>query len=496
MKTKFTAKTAQLATEKTECLVIFVQAEKKLSPAAASINKATSGAITQLIKTGELGEEAGAYVLLHNPQGLAAKRLMVVSSGKATLNDRAFMALANTTVQACLKAAIKAYSLCLEGIVVEERCSGWQTRILTEAFIKASYCFDDYKSEKASKKPATKITHLVSKKAELAKVKKGMAIGEAIGHGSSLARDLGNTPPNICHPSYLSKQAKAMARNQKQLSVKVLGEKQMEALGMGSFLSVGRGSAQPSQLIVMEYKGGKKGAAPYALVGKGITFDSGGISLKPGAGMDEMKYDMCGAAAVFGALQSVMALKLPINLVCIIAAAENMPSADASRPGDIVTSMSGKTIEIVNTDAEGRLVLCDALTYVQKFKPKTIIDLATLTGAVISALGRQASGLLSNDDAFAKTLIDAGQLSGDRVWQLPLWDDYTKQLKSPFADMTNLGGPEAGTITAACFLSEFVKDQVWAHLDIAGTAWVKGANKGATGAPVGLLTEYLLSSVD
>jgi len=297
---------------------------------------------------------------------------------------------------------------------------------------------------------------------------------------------------NICHPSYLSKQAKAMARGEPRLSVKVLGEKEMDALGMHSLLSVGRGSVQPSQLIVMEYKGGKKGDAPYAIVGKGITFDSGGISLKPGASMDEMKYDMCGAAAVFGALQSVLALNLPINLVCVVAAAENMPSADASRPGDIVTSMSGKTIEILNTDAEGRLVLCDALTYVQRFKPKTIIDLATLTGAVIGALGNEASGLMSNDDGLAKTLANAGQMSGDRVWQLPLWDDYAKQLKSPFADIANLGGPGAGTITAACFLAEFVKGQTWAHLDIAGTAWVKGADKGATGTPVGLLTEYLM----
>ena len=337
------------------------------------------------------------------------------------------------------------------------------------------------------------MTYLVKDKATVLTVKKGLAIGEAVGNGSSLARDLGNTSSNICNPGYLSKQAKALARGQKTLSVKVLGEKAMGDLGMHSLLSVGRGSSQPSQLIVMEYKGGKKGEAPYALVGKGITFDSGDISLKSSAAMNEMKYDMCGAAAVFGALQGVMALNLPINLIGIVAAAENMPSADASRPGDIVTSMSGKTIEIINTDAEGRLVLCDALSYVQTFKPKTIIDMATLTGAVIGALGRQASGLLSNDDTFAQTLIEAGKISGERVWQLPLWDGYTKQLQSPFADMTNLGGPEAGTITAACFLSEFIdKDQTWAHLDIAGTAWVKGEQKGATGIPVGLLTEYLL----
>ncbi|UVW36224.1 leucyl aminopeptidase [SAR92 clade bacterium H455] len=492
MKLKFAAKASDLIGEKTDCLVVFANSNKRLPTAAASVNKATGGAITDLIKGGDLGTELGSHVLLHNPKGIAAKRLLIVFADKPKLGDRAFMGLAKDAVACCLTAGVNSYSLCLEDISVEDRCIQWQVRIFTETFIKATYRFDTYKSKKPPVPPAVKLTYMVAHKASVTAVKRGLAIGEAIGYGSSLARDLGNTPPNICNPSYLSKQAKAMARGEQSLSVKVLGEKEMDALGMHSLLSVGRGSVQPSQLIVMDYRGGKKGDAPHAIVGKGITFDSGGISLKPGASMDEMKYDMCGAAAVFGALQSVMALNLPINLVCVVAAAENMPSADASRPGDIVTSMSGKTIEILNTDAEGRLVLCDALTYVQKFKPKTIIDLATLTGAVIGALGNEASGLFSNDDGFAKTLINAGQLSGDRVWQLPLWDDYAKQLKSPFADIANLGGPGAGTITAACFLAEFVKDQTWAHLDIAGTAWIKGANKGATGTPVGLLTEYLM----
>ena len=492
MKLKFATKASDLISNKTDCLVVFTHSSKRLPAAAASLNKATGGAIAELIKGGDLGTELGSHVLLHKPQGIAAKRLLVVCADKGKLDDRSFMALAKAATAACLTAGVSSYSLCLEDISVDDLCIQWQTRILTETLIKATYRFDAYKSKKAPVQPVTKFTYVVGDKASVAAVKKGVAIGEAVGYGASFARDLGNTPPNICHPSYLSKQAKAMARGEPRLSVKVLGEKEMDALGMHSLLSVGRGSVQPSQLIVMEYKGGKKGDAPHAIVGKGITFDSGGISLKPGASMDEMKYDMCGAAAVFGALQSVLALNLPINLVCVVAAAENMPSADASRPGDIVTSMSGKTIEILNTDAEGRLVLCDALTYVQRFKPKTIIDLATLTGAVIGALGNEASGLMSNDDGLAKTLINAGQMSGDRVWQLPLWDDYAKQLKSPFADIANLGGPGAGTITAACFLAEFVKGQTWAHLDIAGTAWVKGAVKGATGTPVGLFTEYLM----
>ena len=309
----------------------------------------------------------------------------------------------------------------------------------------------------------------------------------------NFTRDLGNTPPNICHPTWLAEQAEKLAKDNDVIKTDVLDEKQMQKLGMHSLLSVSAGSAQPAKLIVMEYRGGKAKDKPYVLVGKGITFDTGGISLKPGEGMDEMKYDMGGAAAVFGAMKTIAEAKPKINVVAVIAAAENMPSGTATRPGDIVTSMSGQTIEILNTDAEGRLVLCDALTYVKKFDPEVVVDMATLTGACIIALGSHATGLLSNNDTLANELLAAGERAGDRAWRLPLWDEYQSQLDSNFADMQNIGGRPAGTITAACFLSRFTKDYPWAHLDIAGTAWLSGKAKGSTGRPVPMLVDYLMS---
>jgi leucyl aminopeptidase len=315
----------------------------------------------------------------------------------------------------------------------------------------------------------------------------------AIAAGMALTRDLGNLPPNLCHPSFLADEARALAKAHKNLKVEVLDEKKLRELGMGSFLAVAQGSEQPPRLIVLNYQGADKADKPYVLVGKGITFDTGGISLKPGLNMDEMKYDMCGAASVFGVFQAVLQLQLPINLVGLLACAENMPSGRATRPGDIVTSMSGQTIEILNTDAEGRLVLCDALTYAERFKPQSVIDIATLTGACIVALGSNVSGLMGNNDTLIRQLLKAGESADDRAWQLPLFDEYQEQLDSPFADIANIGGPKAGTITAGCFLSRFAKQYHWAHLDIAGTAWISGGkDKGGTGRPVPLLTQYLL----
>jgi leucyl aminopeptidase len=295
----------------------------------------------------------------------------------------------------------------------------------------------------------------------------------------------------VCTPGYLAQQARKLAKDNAKLSTEILDEKKMKQLGMGSLLSVSAGSDEPAKLIVMQYKGGKRGQKPYVLVGKGITFDSGGISLKPGAKMDEMKYDMGGAASVFGTVRAVLAMELPINLVAIVAAAENMPNGRATKPGDVVTSMSGKTIEVLNTDAEGRLVLCDALTYAERFKPQAVIDIATLTGACVVALGSHASGLYSNNEKLAEQLLAAGIESHDRAWRMPLWDDYQKQLDSNFADIANIGGPGGGSVTAACFLARFTENYHWAHLDIAGSAW-DSTPKGATGRPVGLLTRYLM----
>lgn len=321
----------------------------------------------------------------------------------------------------------------------------------------------------------------------------GLAHGLAIAHGVTFTRDLANLPGNICTPTYLANEAKKLAAKHKKLSVRILEEAEMKKLGMGSLLSVSRGSRQPAKLIAFKYSGGKKDDKPHALVGKGLTFDAGGISIKPGLGMDEMKFDMCGGASVFGAMRALVELDLPINVVGVVPSSENLPDGDANKPGDIVTSMDGQTIEILNTDAEGRLILCDALTWTDRtYKPKTVVDIATLTGACVVALGSHATGLLANDDKMAETLLAAGTRTGDRAWRLPLWDDYDGQLKSNFADMANIGGREAGTITAACFLHRFTKKMRWAHLDIAGTAYKTGAEKGATGRPVSLLVQYLL----
>jgi leucyl aminopeptidase len=315
----------------------------------------------------------------------------------------------------------------------------------------------------------------------------------AIASGVALARDLGNRPGNHCTPSHLAEQAVALAEQHASLSTRVLEEAEMAELGMGSLLSVAAGSRQPAKLIVVEYMGAGEDERPVVLVGKGVTFDTGGISLKPSATMDEMKFDMCGAASVLGVMQAAAEMRLPANVVGIIPATENMPDGQATKPGDVVTSMSGQTIEILNTDAEGRLILCDAITYAERYKPDVVIDIATLTGACVIALGAPASGLFSNDDALAEALLQAGQDSGDRAWRMPLWKDYEEQLKSNFADVANVGGREAGAVTAACFLARFARKLRWAHLDIAGAAWRSGKNKGATGRPVPLLCHYLLS---
>jgi leucyl aminopeptidase len=313
----------------------------------------------------------------------------------------------------------------------------------------------------------------------------------ALADGIKLARDLGNRPGNVCTPTHLAETASELAARHDSLTCTVLEEAEMEKLGMGALLSVARGSRQPAKLITLEYRGGAEGDKPVVLVGKGVTFDSGGISIKPGAGMDEMKFDMCGAASVLGTLSAVADLGLPLNVVGVVPATENLPDGNASKPGDIVTSMSGQTIEILNTDAEGRLILCDALTYSARFEPAVVIDIATLTGACVIALGEHASGLMSNDDQLAADLLAAGERADDRAWRLPVWEDYQKQLDSPFADMANVGGRAAGSITAACFLARFARNYRWAHFDIAGTAWLSGKSKGASGRPVALLFEYL-----
>ncbi|NND64697.1 MAG: leucyl aminopeptidase, partial [Gammaproteobacteria bacterium] len=356
-----------------------------------------------------------------------------------------------------------------------------------------------YQKTKKNVSPAKlkKLTIALSSSQQKTIANKALTHGKGIAIGTQLTKDVANLPANICTPGYLATTARKVARDEPKIGVTVLDEAKIKQLGMGSFMSVSQGSDQPGKIIILRYNGGPKSQAPIALIGKGVTFDTGGISLKPGPGMDEMKFDMCGAASVLGTFAALREIKPRINVVGVVPTVENMPSGRASRPGDVVKSMSGQTIEILNTDAEGRLILCDALTYTQKnFKPKHMIDIATLTGACVIALGEHHCGLMSNDDAIADALLGAGQRSGDRAWRLPLGNDYRQQLDSNFADMANIGGKPAGTITAGCFLENFVNDTPWAHLDIAGTAWRSGKDKGATGRPVPLLTQHLLEQAD
>ena len=487
-------KSVAAASIKTATLVIAVGENRKLGAVAKAVDQATEGAISAVLKRGDLAGKPGQTLLLHNLPGLKAERVLLVGSGKdEALGDRAWRKLV-ASVAGVLKGLNGADAvLALDDIAVSNRDAHYgKYRLLAETLQDGEYVFDRFKSQKVEPRALKKVT-LLADKAGQADIERAVKHASAIATGMAFTRDLGNLPPNLCHPSFLAEQAKDLGKAHKALKVEVLDEKKIKDLGMGAFYAVGQGSDQPPRLIVLNYQGGKKADKPFVLVGKGITFDTGGISLKPGAGMDEMKYDMCGAASVMGTLRAVLELQLPINLVCLLACAENMPSGGATRPGDIVTTMSGQTVEILNTDAEGRLVLCDTLTYAERFKPQAVIDVATLTGACIVALGSHTSGLMGNNDDLVGQLLDAGKRADDRAWQLPLFDEYQEQLDSPFADMGNIGGPKAGTITAGCFLSRFAKAYNWAHMDIAGTAWVSGGkDKGATGRPVPLLTQYLL----
>lgn len=480
----------------TDCLIVGCYEGITLSATGSAINAADAQQVEAILTREHFQGKAGQHLLLLNPQGIAATRLLVLGLGTAT--EGAITAdnyrKAIQKIGDALRATTCTHlTLALADVVVVNQSVEWQARQVAEQLSLLDYRADKLKSKPAEVSLQLKKVTFATSKNDTTEANKGLALGQAIAKGVNLARELGDLPGNICTPSYLADEAKRLGHSHAKLSVSVLEEKQLKELGMGSFLSVTAGSDQPAKLIVLEYKGATKKQAPVALVGKGITFDTGGISLKPGAGMDEMKYDMCGAASVLGAFQTVLDLNLPINLVGVIAAAENMPNGSATKPGDIVTSLSGQTIEILNTDAEGRLVLCDALTYTERFKPKVVVDIATLTGACVIALGNHATGLFSNNDELAKALLKAGEEAADRAWHMPLWDEYQKQLDSNFADIANIGGREAGSVTAACFLSRFTKKFNWAHLDIAGTAWRSGGAKGATGRPVPLLVQFLLN---
>ena len=481
------------------CVVVGISAPKRLSAAAERLDKASHGQLTALLKSADIDTDCGKTTLIHSPNGkVQASRILVAGCGKDKhLAPKDFIKIAAATARTLQASRVTDALSYLTELDVKDRDLVWKAQQIAIASRDVVYRFDELKSDaKPPKKPLRRLSVAVSSRDHLDEAKTGVANGVAIANGIDLARTLGNRPGNFCTPTDLAKQARDLKKAYSELKVEILDEKAMEKLGMGSLLSVSRGSRQPARLIIMQYQGGEKSDKPVVLVGKGVTFDSGGISIKPGAAMDEMKFDMCGAASVFGTVSAVAELGLPINLVGVIPATENLPDGDASKPGDVVTSMSGQTIEVLNTDAEGRLILCDALTYAGKFDPAVVIDIATLTGACIVALGNHTAALMSNHQALADDLLDAGQIAFDRAWQLPLWEEYDEQISSNFADMANIGSPGAGSITAASFLARFTKDYRWAHLDIAGVAWKSGKEKGATGRPVPLLMQYLMNRLE
>jgi len=489
---EFSIKQGSPDKQRSDCVVVGVYEGGKLSAASQLLDKASKHALSDLIARGDMSGKSSTTLLLHRLPGLTAERVLLVGLGKASeLNNKTSVDILRATFSALNNTSAKDATLFVADDAIGND-TAWVIRQAVFAAAESTYRADSLKSKPAKAATLKHITFATLDK-PAATLKNALDQAAATAHGMELAKTLGNLPGNICTPTYLATQALALGKAHKNIKTTVLEEKDMQKLGMGSFLSVTRGSEQPAKLITMEYSGADKKQKPVVLVGKGITFDSGGISLKPGAEMDEMKYDMCGAASVFGTMQAIAQLGLKINVVGIIPTCENLPSGAAIKPGDIVTSMSGQTIEILNTDAEGRLILCDALTYSAKFKPDTVIDIATLTGACVIALGHVASGLLSNEDKLATELLTAGEQAHDRAWQLPLWEDYQPLLDSNFADMQNIGGRAGGTITAACFLARFTRDYRWAHLDIAGTAWKSGKEKGATGRPVPLLTQYLIN---
>jgi len=487
--------TASPTRQRTDCAIVGVYEKGSLGSAASDLDTKLGGVLTRLVKNGDLRGKLGETFLLSDPKGAPCRRIVVVGLGgregftrkqyrKALISGLALV------IRTGARDAVNYLSL--------EKLHGVDTymqgRLTAEVAAHSLYRIPDLKSTKKPPTPALKkLGVAVAERSAKSAVERGLHHGQGLSKGTAFMRDLANLPANVCTPSYLANAARSLARDYRAIRVKILGEQEMRKLKMGALLSVTSGTDEPARLIVAEYRGGSDRDAPIALVGKGVTFDTGGISLKPPAAMDEMKFDMSGAASVLGALKAVAEMKLPVNLVVVVPACENMPNGRATKPGDIVKTMSGQTVEILNTDAEGRVILCDALTYVRRFKPSVVIDVATLTGACVVALGSHLSGLFANNDELAQELLEAGQRADDRAWHMPVMEEYAELLKSNFADFANVAGRDGGAITAACYLSKFTKDLKWAHLDIAGTAYQSGAHKGSTGRPVPLLVEYLLS---
>ncbi|PMG42412.1 leucyl aminopeptidase [Shewanella sp. 10N.286.52.B9] len=493
---EFSVKSGSPEKQRSACIVVGVYEPRRLSGIAEQLDKISEGYISNLLRRGDLEGKPGQMLLLHHVPNVLSERVLLVGCGKEReLDERQYKQIITKTINTLNETGSMEAVCFLTELHVKGRDTYWKVRQAVETTYNSLYSFDALKTRKGeTRRPLRKMVFNVPTRRELTLGERAIDHGMAVSSGMNLCRDVANMPPNICNPAYLASQARQIAEVHDSLTVSTVGEEQMAKLGMHSYLAVGRASANESIMTVMEYKGAvDETQKPIVLVGKGLTFDSGGISLKPGEAMDEMKYDMGGAAGVIGAMKALCEMKLPINVIGILAGCENMVAGNAYRPGDILTTMSGQTVEVLNTDAEGRLVLCDVLTYVERFDPELVIDTATLTGACVIALGKHASGLFSSHNPLAHEILNAGEQSGDRAWRMPIWDEYQEMLESPFADMTNLGGRPAGSITAACFLARFAKKYNWAHLDVAGTAWNSGANKGSTGRPVPILSQFLLN---
>lgn len=494
---EFTVKSGSPEKQRSGCLVLGVYEARRLTSAAEQFDRASSGWLSTILRRGDLDGKLDQTLLLFAVPHALCERVLLVGCGKERELDegryRRVLAKAATVLNDSGSTEAVSY---LTDLHVKGREVAWKVRQAVEATEQALYRFDELKSKPVPHRPLRRLVLAVPTRRELAMAEQALRQGMAIADGMRLARDLGNRPGNVCTPTYLAEQAQKLAAALPGMQAMVLERADLEQLGAGALLAVARGSAQPPKLIILEYRNAPAEQPPVVLIGKGVTFDSGGISLKPGAEMDEMKFDMCGAASVLGTLKAVAELHLPLNVVGLIPAVENMPGGQATKPGDIVTSLSGQTVEILNTDAEGRLILCDALTYCERYQPAVVIDIATLTGACIIALGRHPHGLFSNQPALAQALLQAGRTAVDRAWELPLWEEYQEGLDSNFADIANISGNrDGGAIMGACFLARFTRKLRWAHLDIAGTAWKTGKEKGATGRPVPLLVQYLLDRV-
>ena len=476
-----------------DCVVVGAHGTRRLSNSARRIERASDGALSRWLGLSGFRGEAGKTLLLNDIAGCQAKRVLVVGCGKSkTMSEAEFRRAIGAAMEAIGAAGVRRATSYLDEVPVANHTRYWAARQSVETALESGYRFDRCKSDASKPGARLKVLSIAVDDDDPESVSGALEDGAAIARGVRLAKDLGNLPGNICTPSFLAEEARQLAARHDAVETTVRDETELERLGMGSLLSVTRGSREPACLIDIQYRGASPSRAPTVLLGKGVTFDSGGISIKPSGAMDEMKFDMCGAAAAFGAVEAAAALGLPMNVIALVPATENLPGGSATKPGDIVTSMSGQTIEILNTDAEGRLILCDALTFASRFKPEVVIDIATLTGACVIALGSPASGLFCNDSALTQSLLGAGEYAGDRAWPMPLWPEYAEALKSNFADVANVGGREAGAVTAAMFLARFAENFRWAHLDVAGTAWRSGKQKGATGRPVRLLVQYLL----